>query len=89
MQAVQCSHAAIHAAQRFPLPEQVYLVVLTVKSETDLLNAQKFLESNDVRFASFREDDLGDQLTAIATEPMFGMKRQIFRKFQCLKAKAA
>lgn len=89
MQAVQCSHAAIHAANQFSLPDGLYLVILAVKSEAELIEAQQFLEWHDVRFVSFREDDLGNQMTAIATEPIVGVKRQIFRKFQCLRAKAA
>jgi hypothetical protein len=89
MQAVQCSHAAIQAANRFSLPDHVYLVLLAVKSEAELTEVQAFLKEYCVEHAAFVEDDLGNQMTAIATEPISGAKRQIFRRFQCLKERKA
>lgn len=56
-----------------------------VKTETQLENVCNRLSKQGIRFASFREPDIGDQLTSIATEPIFGEDRDFFRKFQLLK----
>ena len=59
--------------------------MLGVKSETQLENVCKRLEKQGIRFASFREPDIGDQLTSVCTESVSQEQRAIFRKFQLLK----
>lgn len=59
--------------------------MLGVKTETQLENVCKRLEKQGIRFASFREPDIGDQLTSVCTEPIYGKDRDFFRKFQLLK----
>jgi len=56
-----------------------------VKDEAALLKALKKLEDNGIRHTVFREADLDDQATAIATEPVYGETRRLFRNYQLLQ----
>lgn len=47
----------------------------------------RHLESLGIAYRPFRDSDLDDQLTAIATEPLRGSKRRPLRKYQCLREK--
>ena len=83
---VQSIHASIEATKRFPQPsETVFVVLCSVKNEIKLRNSLDFIRSRGIKCASFEEPDLDNQLTAIATEPVYQDKRHIFRKFQILK----
>ncbi len=85
-QSVQAIHASIEATKRFPQPaETVYVVLCSVRNETKLRNALEFIRGHGVKCADFREPDLDNELTAIATEPVYQDKRHIFRKFQIMK----
>lgn len=69
--------------------EHPSVILLGVPAHQLLAVADK-LESSNIRHRCFYEPDIGDQLTAIATEPIFddGENRQFFRKYQLLKEKA-
>ena len=89
-QAVQCSHAAITAAKQFDLgnlPDHPYLVILAVKNESKLHRVTKHLVEHGIKFVHFYENDLDNQLTAIATQPIAEDSdlRAHLRKYQCLK----
>ena len=56
-----------------------------MKDEAALLKALKKLEDNGIRHTVFREADLDDQATAIATEPVYGETRRLFRNYQLLQ----
>lgn len=84
-QAVQSCHACIESAIHFPCPNHPHLVLATVHDERALDRAAADLENYGLRFRVFREDDLGGEGTALATEPVRGPARLIFRKFQLLK----
>ena len=90
---VQTAHAAIVAAQSFFSDEQALshpnLVVCSIRNEEGLHRAIAHLERNGVRFRTFIEPDRGNEMTAVATEPIFEDKRKIFKKFQCLKFPAS
>jgi hypothetical protein len=60
-----------------------------VKDETALLKALKKLEDHGIRHTIFREADLDDQATAIATEPVYGEVRRLFRNYQLLQPQEA
>lgn len=83
-QSVQASHAAIESARNFISNdlEHPSVIILNMKSENDLL---KFKDKCPHRYIEFREPDMKNQLTAIATEPIYGDDRKFFRKFQLLK----
>lgn len=86
---VQACHAAIEAAPLIPPDlDHPHLVVCGVNSETHLEQAAYRLEKAGIRYRPFREADIDDQLTAIATEPIFGEDRRHFKKYNCLKMPA-
>lgn len=85
-QAVQACHACIEMARTL-LPscdEHPHLVLCGIKSEPSLWTVLNRLERLGIAYRPFRDSDLGDQLTAIATEPVRGDQRHHFRRYQCL-----
>ena len=86
-QIVQSCHAAIEAATHFSLgslAEHPSVIVLSAKSEQKLHNVRKYLVDNGIKHAHFYEPDIGDELTALATEPLVGERRDLFKKYQLL-----
>jgi len=85
-QAVQGCHAAIEATRLFISPEQVHphLVVCGVQDEEALKREAGRLEAYNVKFASFCEPDRNNELTAIATAPIAGDSRRVFRRYDLL-----
>jgi hypothetical protein len=85
-QVVQACHAAIEAATLLsPGDDHPHLVVLGVKSELQLRNALRRLTQYGICCKPFYEDDLGNQLTSFATQPISGDSRQLFKNYQCLR----
>jgi len=60
-------------------------VVCTVRNESRLISAIKKLEKHNIRFMPFVEPDMNNELTAIATEPLQGDIRKVFKDFQLLQ----
>lgn len=90
-QAVQSVHAAIEAAKAFDLeslPDHPYVVILAAKNEQRLNRARKYLVDNGVQHTYFYESDIGNELTALATEPIHGERRELFNKYQLIKGGA-
>lgn len=86
-QAVQAGHAAIEASRAY-LPkddEHPSLIICTMKGEEQLRRAADDIESQGIRIKRFYEPDIGNQLTAFATEPLNGESRKAMRKFQLMK----
>lgn len=87
-QCVQTAHACIESCKIFnfaALSDHPSVIVCGVKSETQLETVCKRLKQQGIHFVSFREPDIGNQLTSVATEPIFGEQRNFFRKYQLLK----
>jgi hypothetical protein len=83
---VQAIHAALESARTFSPPSQhPHLVVLGVRDERALYGVRARLQSAALGHVCFREPDLSDALTAIATEPLVGRDRHFFTKYQLLK----
>jgi hypothetical protein len=83
---VQAAHACLEAARAF-LPsdhEHPSLVVCGVRDEVRLGRWLDRLRAAGIRLRAFFEPDLGDQLTAAATEPLRGAQRHIFRDLRLL-----
>lgn len=90
--AVQSCHAAIEAAASFDLkalPDHPHLVLLGFKNLSSLNKAVVQLQQNGIRFVSFYESDIGEELTAVATEPMHfdDPRRKVMRKYQLFKCR--
>lgn len=83
---MQAAHAAIESARHFISPdlEHPSVVILGVKDEKCLQKALDRLQKTEIRYRAFREPDIGNQLTAIASEPVSGEARRHFRQYQLL-----
>lgn len=81
---MQASHACIESAKAFLNDEHPHLVVLGVKGEQQLHNSARKLDQAGVRYRIFIEPDRNDEATAIATEPITGERRRLFRNYRCL-----
>lgn len=84
---MQAAHAAIEAARHFLQPDDdhPHLVLLGVADEQGLRCAAIHINSAGIRLRHFHEDDLAGELTAIASQPVAGKDRRVFRKFQLLQ----
>ncbi len=85
---VQASHACIEATKAF-LPhnlEHPNLVVIGVENEPELVRCAEKLDDLGVRFHLFVEPDKNNEFTALATEPVSGKTRRVFRDYQLLQA---
>lgn len=83
-QAVQAAHAVLEAGVAFYDPqtqEHPHLIILSVKNERALIKASLKLSHCGYNFKEFREPDIGNELTAIACEPVSGDKRLFFQKY--------
>jgi hypothetical protein len=83
---VQSCHAVIEASKHFGFTqEHPSVIVCEAKNEETLLKFAKKLQEANIGFKAFQEPDIGNQFTALATEPVFGDKRLFFKNFQLLK----
>jgi len=55
-----------------------------VKDEIALQRAIYKIENSGILYKEFLEPDIGNQLTAIATEPICGNRRKVFKKFKLM-----
>lgn len=75
MQAVQSAHSALQFAVAYPQLTKEwneisnYLVCLAVKDIQELKGLIKNVENSKLRFSTFIEPDLGNEITAIVIEP--------------------
>jgi hypothetical protein len=85
-QVVQSCHAVAEAARSLLPPDHQHphIVVCGVRDERTLRQSHDRLVRQGVRCRAFIEPDLGNQLTALATEPVFDGTRRLFRRFQLL-----
>jgi hypothetical protein len=87
-QAVQACHACIDARDFYPADlETPNLVLLGVNDEKKLVNTLRRIEKLGIRCKAFVEPDIGNQLTAIATEPVSGDSRHHFKQYQLFNCK--
>lgn len=84
---VQTAHACIEATRQFINAdlEHPHLIAVHINSEEKLLKEHQRLLDLGIRCILFREPDIGNQATAIATEPIYGDRRRHFRKYQLVK----
>lgn len=84
--AVQACHAAIESSRQFtnPTDEHPSVILCTVKSQAKLLKCAEELEAQGLLHAIFREPDIGNQVTALASKPLIGKDRKAFARFQLL-----
>ncbi len=85
--AVQATHAAIEIARNYLTPDQEHpsVIIVVVKNEARLLKLTEDLKTAGITFKAFREPDIDNALTAIATVPLYGDQRTFFKRFQLLR----
>ena len=78
---VQAGHALIAATLAFGCPKSTHphLVVLTVPDESSLIQFFESLKAASVPVCCYREPDMQNQVTAIATAPLPRTHRRRFR----------
>lgn len=86
-QAVQSCHAAIESARNFIKPgdEHPSTIICSIKSEQKLLMCAKELADKGIDCQLFREPDIGNQATALASRPLRGAEREAFKRFQLMQ----
>lgn len=81
-QLVQAVHAAHNAGLSFPAPKHLSVVVCRVPDQESLHRAASRLDRRGIQFTMFSEPDLGDQDTALATEPVRTDQRRVFSRYR-------
>jgi superfamily II DNA/RNA helicase len=81
---VQVAHAAIAAERVFGEPdrEHPHLVLCAVANEHALDELFNRLKEKGVRVCAWYEDDMQNQLTAIATAPLSGPERRPLKRLK-------
>lgn len=89
-QIVQAGHAALEAGFAFSHPGQTAsLIVLEVKDKDELLAASAHLQGCGIEHQLFFEPDFNMGYSAIATRPVFGSERNLFRKWRLFRRREA
>jgi len=84
--AVQSCHAAIEVASKEKMSEHPSVILIESKSEIRLQRIKEYLTSENIKCFEFREPDIGNQLTSIATEPIIDQTtRDKLKKYQLYK----
>ena len=88
---VQACHAVGEASRNFPAPKGTIpnLVVFGIDNEQQLVKTKNKLDQLGIKTEIFIEPDIGDQYTALCTEPVDGLTRKVFRSYKLLKMESA
>lgn len=83
-QICQAVHAAYESGMRLAEPTEYVdrTVICQVPDEDGLLKAKHYIEQKGIRTILFREPDIDNQATAMATEPMSELDRRKLSKFK-------
>ena len=88
-QAVQACHACIEMTSyywdRVGFGNECPHLVLCNTSKEDLFKLIEKLKFKEIPFRLFKEADIGNEITAIATAPLKGNDRKIFSNYRLLK----
>jgi len=87
-QAVQSAHAVLEASRQGLIPAGIdhpNLVLCHVSGFTQLLDEAENLRALGVQLAVFNDSDHKFPSTALATEPIRGDRRRLFKRFRLLK----
>lgn len=87
-QIVQAAHATHQAGIRFGGTETpTHFVLIGAKNEKALEKIAMELEINGIEFEMFYEPDYNTGYTAIATKPLYGDQRKLFKKYNLYKGR--
>lgn len=77
---------ACHACLELPkVPKETHVCLLGVKNENELIKVSEDLKQKGIMFEMFFEPDYSTGFTSIATEPIYGSRRNGFKKYKLLK----
>lgn len=82
--AVQAGHALIEMRKRFSPALHPSLVYVAIKNENKLKKVMQELIDNNVDYTLFREPLCGNEITCVATRPVSGKERELFKRYQLL-----
>lgn len=82
---VQAIHAAMESAKAFPQPKQTPNVVVLAVDNEDSLRATWEDLRQQVPVVAYREPDMDNALTAIASIPLVERARHFFSKYRLLR----
>lgn len=82
--AVQAGHALLELSKKYNIKNHPSLVYLVVKSEEKLKRVMQELIDNNINFSLFRESDMNNEITSIATEVIYGEKRELLKRYSLL-----
>lgn len=83
--AVQAIHAAIEIARKCHIQGIPSVILCGVKNERSLERELTFFRSHGILCEAFFEPDIGNEMTAFATEPVASAQRELFRRGQLCK----
>lgn len=83
---VQACHAVHEATKAYCAGEDDHpsMIIFGIKSEPKLRSLAERLLGQGIRLKEFFEPDIGHQMTAFATEPVYGERRKLFEKYTLL-----
>lgn len=87
-QLIQFGHVACALGKSLPdhvCPHKLNFVGIGVKNEAHLVKSSLNMDDNGIEYVVFREPDIGDEITAVASLPVTGAQREAFRKYKTLR----
>jgi hypothetical protein len=87
-QLIQFGHAACVMGKNLPehiCPHNLNFVGIGVPNEPSLIKALFHIYDNDIGHHKFYEPDINNELTAIASSPIEGEKRIVFKNYKTLR----
>jgi hypothetical protein len=81
-QIVQACHAAHESGLNFPSDNTLSLVLCKAKNELSLMRQIDILRSNNIPHVVFKEPDMNNEITALATGPLTDDQRQLLSHWQ-------
>lgn len=82
--AVQAGHSLLELSSKIQFKHHPSLVYIVVRSEFKLKEVMKYLLDNSINYCIFREPDLNNEITSVATEPLTD-KRSLLKKYMLYK----
>jgi len=81
-QIVQACHACLEVEK---VPAETHLILIGVKNQLELLEVAEKLTAKAIGFEMFFEPDYETGHSALTTEPIYGARRLVFKKYKLLK----
>lgn len=84
--AVQSIHSAFEMGREYSSHlKHPSVVLIRMKNEKDLLNAEQYLKGQGLDYRAFIEPFYNHSLTSLSVSPVSNENRHLFKKFQLMK----